>query len=76
MAYIPKDNSGSLFRNDQKKHDKSPDYSGTIMIAGTEKRISAWLREGKKGKYLSLQISDMQDRGGSSAPSSSDDLPF
>jgi hypothetical protein len=77
MAFIPKDNSGSLFRNDQKKHDKSPDYSGTIMIAGTEKRISAWLREGKKGKYLSLQISEMQARSSSeSSQKSEDDLPF
>jgi hypothetical protein len=49
------------------------------MIAGTEKRISAWLREGKKGKYLSLQISDLQERSASSAssaPETSDDLPF
>lgn len=71
MAYIPKDNTGSLFRNEQKKNEKSPDYTGSIMIDGSEKRLSAWLKEGKKGKYLSLQISDPMPR-----QKRDEDMPF
>jgi len=71
MAYTPKDNTGSLFRNEQKKNEKSPDYTGSIMIDGSEKRLSAWLKEGKKGKYLSLQISDPMPR-----QKRDEDMPF
>lgn len=75
--YTMKENSGSLFRNENKREDKHPDYTGSIMIGDTEKRISAWLKEGKKGKFLSLQISDIQPRQSSTpSSSSSDGLPF
>ena len=67
-----KENQGSLFRNESKKEDKHPDYTGTIMIGGSEKRISAWLKEGKKGKFLSLQISDIQPRQNPSVNHSDD----
>jgi len=36
MAYEIKPNTGSLFKNDKMKHDKSPTYTGTINIDGVE----------------------------------------
>ena len=54
MAYTPKDNSGSLFINDRKEQDKHPDRTGTALIGGVEYRVSGWIKDGAKGKWLSL----------------------
>lgn len=54
MAYEQKDNTGSLFKNDYKKSEKQPDYKGSALIGGTEYAVSAWLKDGKKGKYFSF----------------------
>lgn len=55
-------NSGILFINDKKSGDKSPDYRGSINIAGEEYWISGWVNIGKTEKlmgkkYLSLKAS-------------------
>lgn len=57
-----RDNSGVLFRNDDKKSEKSPDYTGTAMIDGVEKRLAAWIKEGRKGKFMSLSFSEPKER--------------
>lgn len=49
-------NRGILFRNDRKDTEQHPDYTGKLNIEGQEHYLSAWLREGKKGKFLSLSI--------------------
>jgi len=54
MAYEPKDNTGVLFRNDRKESDRHPDYNGNALIDGREYWISAWLKEGQKGKFFSF----------------------
>lgn len=57
-------NSFVLFKND-KKSDKQPDYTGTLTLEdGTEKRIAAWIREGKKGKFMSGKISEPMEHAG------------
>jgi len=55
--YTPKDNSGVLFSNKDKKNEKSPDYSGNVVINGQELRLAGWLKEGKNGKFISLSVS-------------------
>ncbi len=51
-----------LFKND-KKSDKSPDYTGKITLSdGTEKRLAAWIKDGKNGKFLSGKLSDIEDK--------------
>lgn len=51
-----KDLTGSLFRNTNKSKDTQPDYYGNALIDSKEFTISAWLKEGKKGKFLSLKF--------------------
>ena len=52
--YEQKDNSGSLFPNERKETDKHPDRTGTALIDGKEYWVSGWIKDGKKGKWLSL----------------------
>lgn len=61
MAFQQRDMGGVLFRNDRKKPDSNqPDYKGTCLVNGEELEIAAWIKEGKKGKFMSLQFKPMQ----------------
>jgi uncharacterized protein (DUF736 family) len=61
MAYEQKDNSGSLFREAEKKSERSPDYTGKAMIDGKMKRIAGWIKQTSAGgNFLSLSITDPQ----------------
>lgn len=55
--YEHKNNSGSLFKNTEKKSDNHPDYSGSLNIEGVTYRIAAWAKDGAKGKFLSIAAS-------------------
>jgi hypothetical protein len=54
MAFEPRDNSGVIFRNDKRESEKHPTHSGSATIGGREFWISAWVKEGKNGKFFSL----------------------
>ena len=54
---MEKDNQGALFRNEEKKSDNHPDYSGTVTIEGKEMWISGWINESKSGtQYMKLSF--------------------
>ena len=74
MAYTPKEGSGSLFKNDRKTTDNHPDWTGTIMVNGTEHWLSGWVKEGKKGKFFSISIGKEKLPMGFKA-AGSDELP-
>jgi hypothetical protein len=63
MAYEQRDNSGSLFKNTFKQKDNQPDYTGAGLIDGSEYRVSAWVKEGQKGKFFSLSFTPKTEMG-------------
>lgn len=79
MAYEQKPNSGTLFKNERKTATNHPDYQGSWKDAnGKEWQLAAWLKDGKKGKFMSLSASEKtakldQPKLGSTPV---DDLPF
>ena len=70
-------NSGALFKNDKKEKDSHPDYRGSINVDGTEYWISAWIKEGKSGKFMSLSVQPKEDKPRQEKKvSEEEDLPF
>ncbi len=49
-----RDNSGIMFVNDKKTKDAHPDRKGSATIGGVEYWVSGWIKEGDRGKFLSL----------------------
>lgn len=87
MAYEQRDNSGNLFKNEDKGDNaKRPDYRGEAVVDGTLYKIAAWIKEGKTGKkFMSLSFevprsaADVPDKraSGSRPPlDDSSDIPF
>ena len=56
MAYEQRDNSGSLFKNERRASPTHADYTGTIMVAGVTYWLNAWIKDGQKGKFMSLSV--------------------
>lgn len=54
MAYEHKENSGSIFKNEKREKDTHPHMTGTALIDGKEYWVSAWTKEGQKGRWQSL----------------------
>lgn len=57
-----RDNSGALFKNDKGDNDKRPDYRGDCLIDGTKYEIAAWIKDGRKGKFMSLSFKVAEER--------------
>jgi hypothetical protein len=74
MAYVPKEGSGSLFKNDRKTTETHPDYTGSIMVNNRECYLSAWVKEGTKGKFFSVSIGKEKQPKGFTAKGA-DELP-
>lgn len=84
MAY-DNTNSGILARNDNRKSDKHPEYTGSLNVDGVDYWVSAWVNEGRPGskmegkKYFSLKINPKEKKAEPmqyDKPFEGDDIPF
>jgi hypothetical protein len=82
-----RDMSGALFPNEKfTEGGKMPRYKGRCMIGGQLVYVSAWVKDGSKGKFMSLAFELPRDPGGAAAPAPArvaepkavqdDDIPF
>lgn len=82
MSDFDNTNSGVLFKNDRKTTDKHPDYKGSVNVGGVEHWLSAWLKTGKNGKFMSLAVTPKDDQPAQTKPNAPprledmDDVPF
>ncbi len=79
MAYQAKPGTGSLFKNESKESSNHPDYKGSYLDHdGQEFWLSAWVKKGSKGTFLSIASTAKKDKAHvSDGPKDdSNDLPF
>ena len=76
--------SGALFKNDKKEKPSHPDYQGDCTIRGRKFWMSAWIKEGQKGKYMSVAFRPAEGEAAKPKPKpqvkaagkADDDVPF
>jgi hypothetical protein len=67
-------NSGMMARNENRKSDKHPEFTGSINVNGVDYWLSAWVNEGKPGgklegkKYFSIKLNPKEQRAPTPAP--------
>ena len=91
QPYELKNDNGNLFKNDRKKSENSPDWSGKLKLNDQEFYLSAWEKKTKKGdtffsvklgKMVPAQLSQHSiDKGNGYAPKDKndfvdDEIPF
>lgn len=73
-----KDN-GVLFKNERKTQSNHPDYTGEANVDGTEYRLAAWIKQGQKGKFMSMAFTLKDEPAGPANPVDDkldDEIPF
>jgi len=77
-----RDMSGSLSKNTRKEKPSHADYTGSIIIEGRKYWLNGWVKDGEKGKFLSLSAKPAEEPKAKPAardwqrPSADDDIPF
>jgi hypothetical protein len=57
-----RNNTGVLFKNDRAANERAPQYKGSINIEGTEYWLSSWVKDGAKGKFMSLSVTPKEQQ--------------
>lgn len=87
MADYDNTNRGAIFKNDQKKTDSHPDFTGSLNVDGIEFWVNAWKRKAgasEKSPALTFSVkmkdsAPKQDKTVSQSQTSDDfedDIPF
>lgn len=76
-----RDNSGALFKAKANENPRWPQYEGSATIAGVDYWLSAWVKDGKSGKFFSLAFKPKEKREEAPQPKRAaadddSDLPF
>ena len=63
MAYEKRPNSGSAFKNNRRRNDNDPAYTGDCLIDGKEFWINCWPKKDKNGDtWLSFSFNEKKPR--------------
>jgi hypothetical protein len=62
MAFELRELSGVAFREDEKRSEKAPDWKGKCLVNGQPHELAMWIREGKRGEFLSFKIGPARER--------------
>ena len=80
---MEKDNTGVLFRVEDKQSDRHPDFTGKIKVNGKEMQVASWINTSKDGKYKyqSLKFSEFKPKKDDSNTNATpkpefEDIPF
>ena len=79
---MDKDNTGVLFKVEDKKSENHPDMTGTIILNGKKMSLASWFNVSKDGtkKYMSLKVSEFKPKESSTSstpqPKFEDSVPF
>jgi hypothetical protein len=76
MAEYDNTNTFALFKNDKGDNPKRPDYTGNANVDGIEFRISGWIREGAKGKFISGSVQMKEGDVKTKQAAVDEDVPF
>ena len=81
MSEYDNTNRGVLFKQEEKKNDKAPDYKGSFNHNGEEFKIAGWIKMSKAGKpFLSISKDDFvpqqQTQQTQQSQDFSQDIPF
>jgi len=69
-------NRGVLFKAQEKKSEKSPDYTGKINVDGVDKDLSGWIKKSKNGNiFLSLSVKEPYNKEPDNS-TSNEETPF
>ena len=54
-----RNNTGAIFKNDNKKAENHPDYKGKVLVNNKEMEVALWLKTSAKGvKFFSASFSE------------------
>jgi hypothetical protein len=80
MADKQFDNSGILFRNDNKNGERDRDYKGEATIEGRAFWVSGWIKEAKNGsKFLTFSFKPKEEKAAAKTKGDTpydDQIPF
>ena len=59
MPYEQKDDTFSIFNNENKDKESQPDFTGQGKIGGREVKVAGWMQGGQSGvEYISFKVED------------------
>jgi hypothetical protein len=75
MTEYSNENRGAIWKNDDKREDKHPDFKGSLNVNGVEFWVSAWKRKegaSPKSPALSFSVKPKEEKPQTQRPKSGD----
>lgn len=57
-----REGSGILSPNENRSNERQPFYKGELNVGGQEYWLSAWVKDGRKGEFISIAAERKQDK--------------